>query len=146
MLAAYADTDLLCYRADGPEGLVQRQREHWDPPLDWAAETLGARLVPVAGVMHAPQDSAALDRLSARVHEMSSFQLTGLHDLVALSGSLILGLAAAMGWRDAETLWQLSRLDETWQEEQWGPDEEASALAESRRQAFLHAKRLFDLA
>lgn len=146
MLAAYGDADLLCYRAESPETLVQRQAETWDPALEWAAETYGARLLPCAGVVHQPQDGGALKRLSAEVHAMSPFQLAALHDLVSLSGSLVLGLAAAAGWREAEEIWQMSRLDELWQEEQWGRDEEAAAQAEHKRQAFLHAKRFFDMA
>ena len=94
MLAEYGDSDLLCYRADGPEALVERQAEQWDPMLDWAEATHGARLAPRAGIMHAPQDGAALDRLAARVHEMDAFELAAFHDLVSLTGSLVLGFAA----------------------------------------------------
>lgn len=145
MLADYGDSDLLCYRADGPEELASRQAESWDPALDWAATELGARLEPRVGVMHAAQALDSLQELRARVHAMTNFQLVGFHDLVSLSGSLVLGFAAAMDWRDAEILWQMSRLDETWQEEQWGEDEEARAAAEIKRLAFHHAKRFFDL-
>ena len=141
MLAAYGDSDLLCYRADSPDSLVARQAETWDPLLDWAEATYGARLEPRTGVMHVPQNADALSRLSQEVHGLDPFRLTGFHDLVALSGSLIIGLAAASGEHDLETLWQASRLDESWQEEQWGPDEEATALAEVKRQAFYHAQR-----
>lgn len=146
MVAAYGDTDLLCYRADAPEALARRQSEAWDPALDWAARVLGARLVPRRGILHRPQAAEALDRLSRRVRAATPFQLTALHDLVGLSGSLVLGLAAAEGWKDADAIWTLSRLDELWQEEHWGCDEEAQAGAAHRRAAFLHAKRFFDLA
>lgn len=145
MLVAYGDTDLLCYRAEAPEALVARQAELWDPALDWAHETLGARLTACSGVLHQPQDASALERLAAPVYGMTEFQLAGFHDLVSLSGSLVLGLAAARDWRAAEALWDLSRLDEKWQAEQWGADEEAETLAQTKRQAFLHAKRFFDL-
>ncbi|TMV03282.1 ATPase [Ruegeria sediminis] len=145
MLAAYGDSDLVCYRAERPASLIERQTEQWDPALDWAAEALGARLFPVAGVVHQPQSPAALAELRRRVHEMSEFQLAAFHDLVSLSGSLVLGFAAAQDWRDADEIWRMSRLDELWQEEQWGEDEEASAHAEIKRRAFLHAKRFFDM-
>ncbi len=144
MLAAYGDSDLLCYRAETPQKLVDRQAATWNPALDWAADALGVRLAVHRGVVHCAQDPAELARLTARVHGFSSFQLAGFHDLVSLSGSLILGFGAAMDWRDADAIWQISRLDETYQEEQWGPDEEASALSEIKKQAFLHAKRFFD--
>jgi len=146
MLAAYADADLLCYRADTPEELVARQAQVWDPLLDWAAERHGARLEPRRGVMHAPQDPQALARLAAPVHALPVFELGAFHDLVTISGSLVLALAVAEGRLDAETGWQLSRIDETWQEELWGRDEEAAEHAELRRQSFLLAAHLFDLA
>lgn len=145
MLAAYGDSDLLCYRADTPEGLVKRQAQKWDPLLDWAAETLGARLEPRTGLMHQPQAADQLNVLSARVHAMTDFQLAAFHDLVGISGSLILGFAAALGWGKPEEIWLISRLDEIWQEEQWGPDEEALIEAAAKRGAFLHAKAFYDI-
>lgn len=146
MLAAYGDSDLLCYRADHPEGLVERQTAGWDPLLDWADATFGARLVPVLGVMHQPQDKGALARLTAEVHGQSPFALAAFHDLVSMSGSLVLALAVIRGERDAETAWQLSRIDEVWQEEQWGVDEEAAEIAQRKRGEFLHAAVFHSLA
>ena len=146
MLAAYGDSDLLCYRADSPQGLVARQAEAWDPLLDWADATFGARLIPVQGVMHAPQNPKALERLAEPVHAMEPFRLTAFHDLVAISGSLVLGLAAIRGEREIGELWRLSRVDETWQEEQWGIDEEARAQAAVKESDFYAAKRFHDLA
>lgn len=145
MLAAYGDSDLLCYRADAPEELVERQAALWDPMLDWAAENLGARLEARTGVMHVPQASDSIRILSDRTHALSVFELAAFHDLVSLSGSLILGFAAALEARPVETVWDLSRLDETWQEEQWGEDDDATALALVKRDAFLHAKKMFSL-
>jgi chaperone required for assembly of F1-ATPase len=144
LLAAYGDSDLLCYRADSPESLVARQAEVWDPALDWAADVLGARLETRTGLMHAGQDADALAVLAARVHALNDFQLAAFHDLVSLSGSLVLGFAAALDWRPAEELWDMSRLDELWQEEQWGEDEEAVQTAAVKRKAFLHAKAFYD--
>ena len=146
MLAAYGDSDLLCYRADDPEGLAERQRQGWDPLLDWAGETFGARLVPVAGVIHQPQDPQALDRLSAEVHAQSPFHLAAFHDLVSMSGSLVLALAVIRGACAPDEAWALSRIDETWQEEQWGVDEEAAEIAQRKRGEFLHASVFHSLA
>ncbi|MCD1626278.1 ATPase [Seohaeicola saemankumensis] len=145
MIADYGDSDLLCYRAPAPAELVARQHEIWDPLLDWAANVLGARLGIASGVVHVPQEPVALDRLSQRVHAMDSFALAAFHDLVSLSGSLIIGFAATLDHLEIERLWQVSRLDEDWQIEQWGADEDAAALAETKRLAFLHAKRFHDL-
>lgn len=146
MLADYGDSDLLCYRAESPQELVEREAAAWDPYLDWAAETLGARLEPRQGLMHQPQDAEAIARLRAPVHAMSDFELAAFHDLVSLTGSLVLGFAATHRARDPEEIWQASRVDELWQEELWGEDEEATALAKRKRDAFLHACRFHSLA
>lgn len=144
MLAAYGDADLLCYRADAPQALVDRQAATWDPYLDWAAATFGARLHPRTGLMHESQDADALAALATPVHAMSNFELAAFHDLVSLSGSLVLGFAAAQDLHPALTIWAASRLDETWQEEQWGEDEEAQEVAKIKEGSFLHAKAFFD--
>jgi chaperone required for assembly of F1-ATPase len=141
MVAAYGETDLLCYRADAPEGLVRRQREAWDPLLDWAAERFGARLCPTVGVVPVAQPAAALDRLAAAVGDRSPWRLTALHELVVLTGSLVAGLAVAEGARTPDEAWILSRIDEDWQISQWGSDSEAEASAARRRAEFLDAVR-----
>lgn len=146
MLAAYGDADLLCYRADAPQALIDRQNDIWNPYLDWAADALGARLQPRTGLMHESQDPAALATLSRRVHALSDFELAAFHDLVSLSGSLILGFAAAQDLNPVLSIWAASRLDEIWQEEQWGEDEEAQELAKIKEGSFLHAKAFFDAA
>ena len=141
MLASYANSDLTCYRADRPGELAARQAAAWDPLLGWAAGRYGARLIAVEGVIHQPQPKAALDKLAATVHALTPFELAAMHDLVSLSGSLIIGLATADGHTDADEMWRRSRIDEDWQIEQWGHDDEAAAQTEEKRQAFLHAAR-----
>ena len=145
MLAAYGDSDLLCYRADAPAALVEREAAAWDPMLEWAQNELGVRLEPRTGIIHEAQSPEALTILSAKTHELSDFQLAAFHDLVSLSGSLILAFAAAKGGHDAGQLWEISRVDEIWQAEQWGKDDDAEAKAAVKREAFLHAKRMFDM-
>ncbi len=145
MLAAYGDSDLLCYRAEAPAELVARQAAAWDPLLDWAADTLGAQLEARQGIMHRPQDPVVLQRLSDQTFAMNNFELAAFHDLVSLSGSLIIGLAATRDARPIEELWEISRLDELYQVEQWGRDDEAEATAAIKKDSFLHAKRVFDL-
>ncbi|MHA7876712.1 ATP12 family chaperone protein [Roseivivax sp.] len=144
MLAAYGDSDLLCYRADAPVELVARQAETWDPYLDWAEARYGARLAPRTGIMHAPQAATALEALRAEVHRIDDFGLAAFHDLVSLTGSLVLGFAAAEG-QEPEAIWAASRLDETWQEEQWGVDEEAAELAARKKAQFQDALRVWQL-
>jgi len=145
MLADYGDSDLLCYRAESPTELAVRQAEAWDPLLDWAESALCARLHPRVGVMHAPQDPDALARLHRQVNLLDNWALTAFHDLVSLSGSLIIGFAALYDLYPAKTLWDVSRIDETWQQEQWGSDEEAEATALRKETDFVNAKRFHDL-
>ena len=143
-LAGYGASDLLCYRADAPEGLVARQRAAWDPMLDWAAEALGARLVTTEGVMPALQPEAALEALRSRVAAAGPWGLTALSEFTTLTGSLVLGLAALEGARPLDALWAASRVDEDWQAELWGADADEAARVAVKRDAFLQAGRLRD--
>jgi chaperone required for assembly of F1-ATPase len=144
-VAAYGDSDLLCYRAAAPAALRRRQAAAWDPPLAWAAAALGAPLATAEGVIHRPQPPASLAALRASVAAADDFALTALHELVALSGSLVLALAVARGALDPVAAWALARLDETWQAELWGEDAEAAAAAARRRAAFLRAARMLEM-
>lgn len=141
LLAEYAGSDLLCYRATSPRELVARQAEAWDPPLAWARETLGAGLEVTSGVLPVRQPEAAHRRLRAALEALDAFALAAVHDLVTLSGSLVLGLAVARGAMTAEDAWAASRVDEEWQASQWGRDEEAESSAAARRADFLAAAR-----
>ncbi|MDB2522292.1 ATPase [Planktomarina temperata] len=145
LIAAYGEDDLLCYRAPSPEELLTRQKEAWDPLLAWAAEHLDAPLRTVEGVMHVAQPANAVANLTARVVTQSPFQLAALHDLVSMSGSLVIGLAAQAEAFAIDDLWTRSRLDELWQIEQWGQDDEADATASLKRSAFIHAHRFYKM-
>lgn len=145
MLADYGGSDLICYRAQHPEALQQRQAQAWDPLLDWASTALGAQLRATAGVMPRPQPEASLQALRRPVHALTPFQLAAFHDLVALSGSLVIALAVTRGRLDAETAWDTSRIDESWQIAEWGEDEEAAEIAALKRADFLRADRFFAL-
>ena len=145
LIAEYGGTDLLCYRAEAPEALIARQAAVWDPLLDWAATVLGARLTVTQGVVPVAQPAAAQAALSARVAALDAFELAALHDLVGITGSLVLGLAVALGRLDAATAWDLARIDEAWQVEHWGSDDEAEAQAALKREALLAAERFWAL-
>lgn len=145
MLAAYGDSDLLCYRADSPEALVAKQAQGWDPLVDWSATDLGAPLQLRTGVMHKPQDPNSLTALRAHVAEMDAFRLTAFHDMVAIPGSLILGLAIARGRLNAQAAWDLSRIDEDWQISQWGEDEDAAKQADFKRNDLIAAEKFYVL-
>lgn len=143
MLAAYGETDLLCYRATAPAELVAEQARAWDPLLDWAATRYGVRWTVTSGVMPAPQPPETLAALSTEVTRLTPFQLTAFHDLVAMSGSLVIALAVTEGQGTPESLWEVSRIDEDWQTRHWGADDEALAQAARRRAAFLNAAVFF---
>ena len=145
-IAGYAETDLLCYRAASPRELVERQRKSWDPLLDWASDTLNARLFATEGIMPIEQSPDAVRRLKQVIDSHGDFGLMGLHDMVSLSGSLVLGLAAARDVLPPGDIWERSRLDELWQIEQWGEDEEAADVASTKAQAFMDAHRFFHAA
>lgn len=145
MLAEYAGSDLLCYRAEAPEALIDRQAAGWDPLLAWAAEVHGAPLVVTHGVIHVPQPPASLAALRAALFAQDEYRLAALHDLIAITGSLVLGLAVAAGRITAEEAFALSRIDEHWQAEQWGTDEEAAEMEAAKHRALTEAARFYEL-
>lgn len=145
LVAAYGDTDLLCYRADSPDELVQRQNAAWDPLLEWAATELSATLKTGIGIAHVKQEASVLVSLAKRVAQLDAFQLAAFHDLVGMSGSLIIGFAVTHKLLPVPELWHHSRIDEDWQIEQWGEDEEVNSTIEGKKAGFEHAARFYFL-
>ncbi|MFN4289194.1 MAG: ATP12 family chaperone protein [Brevundimonas sp.] len=125
-VARYGGSDVICYLADGPEALRDRQEAGWAPWRQWASERLGAPLVPVQGLLHQPQDAAALERLSVLALELDDFDLAALASLTSLLGSAVLAFAVQRGALDAVEAYELSRIDELYQQARWGVDEEAA--------------------
>ncbi|WP_421361356.1 ATP12 family chaperone protein [Agrobacterium rosae] len=122
----FSSTDLLCYRAGEPEAFVARQSEHWDPIIDWATYSLGARFILVEGVMHQEQPREAIAAFAVTLRKYdTAIELAALHTMTSLTGSAILALALAEGERSLEEVWALAHLDEDWTAEQWGEDEDA---------------------
>ncbi len=128
-LTAYGEDDLLCYRALAPAPLVARQAEAWQPWLDWAADTLDARLRSTAGIVHVDQPQAALAALRRALTRHDAYILAGLGVAVPAIGSLVLGLALATGGLTAGAAHRLGQLDAIFQAEFWGEDEEAALRA-----------------
>ncbi len=145
MLGGYGETDLLSYRADTPVELAARQAEFWDPVLEWASERFGGRLRVTQGVMPVAQPDDAVAGLAAPLHEMPSFPLAAFHDMVVLTGSIVLAHAIASDRLDGGEAWALSRLDEEWQAAEWGLDHEAEIAAEAKRRDLLDAERFWAL-
>lgn len=128
----FGGTDMLCYRAEAPETLIARESEHWDPYLDWAA-LQGARLVLAEGIMHVEQPAESIRALATLLRRHSSdLQLTALHTVTTLTGSLVLALALAEGQAEAEEIWRAAHVDEDFNISQWGEDHEAAARKAKR--------------
>ena len=127
-LLRFAGTDLLCYRADGPQRLVDRQNELWDPVIDWAHAALGARFVLAEGIIHVEQPKEAISAMGIHiVAHKSPIALAGLHSMTSLTGSALLAMAVAREHMSAEEAWTAAHVDEDWNLDQWGQDAEAAA-------------------
>ena len=130
----FSSSDLLCYRADAPQGLVERQSQAWDPVLDWARDALGARFILAEGVMHVEQPREAIAAVSLHLlRKKEPLRLAALHLITSLTGSALLALAVEEGAIDAEQAWAAAHVDEDWNIAQWGEDAEASARRAARK-------------
>ncbi|AKI00895.1 chaperone required for the assembly of F1-ATPase [Hoeflea sp. IMCC20628] len=128
----YAGSDLLCYRADGPEALVAREAKHWDPHLDWAA-SMGARLVLAEGIIHVEQPADAIRAIAVLLRRYATpLELTALHTITTITGSLVLALALAEGRAEPSEIWDAAHVDEDFNIAQWGEDYEAAARRATR--------------
>lgn len=125
-LLRYTDTDMLCYRAGSPEDLAARQAEVWQPLLDWAEETFGAKLKVVEGVIPVTQDESAHQGFGAAMADLDDWQLTALAEMVGVSGSIVVGFAMFAGALDGDQAFRVCHVDEDHQIEQWGEDAEAT--------------------
>lgn len=140
-LARYAETDLLCYRADSPPELVERQDAVWNPLLDWARDRYDVHFTLVTGIMHQPQPEATVERLAQAVAALDPFRLAALSPVVTITGSLVLGLALLEGAADADGVWQAAHVDEDFQAEIWGEDYLAIEAREAKRREYDAAVR-----
>lgn len=144
-LAAYAESDLLYYRADSPAELVTREEAAWDPLLVWARDRYDVHFETISGVMHRPQPAATIARLAEAVASRPPFALVALQPLVTISGTLIGALALAERAISADELWSAAIIDEAWQVELWGEDPEAEKARAARRRDFDSAVRFLSL-
>jgi chaperone required for assembly of F1-ATPase len=144
-IAGYAASDLLCYRADGPEELERLQAGTWDPILAWARDVLGAELAVAIGVMPVRQSETAVSAIARALESYDAFALSALHMMTALAGSAVLALAHAHGRLGAGEAWTAAHLDEDWQIAKWGEDAEAGARRARRWGEMQAASRLLSL-
>jgi chaperone required for assembly of F1-ATPase len=138
-VAAYAGTDLLCYRADSPIELRVRQDESWQPVLDWAAETLGLRFVVTEGIVPVEQEPGLVEAARLHLDLYDDYAMVGINRLTHGTGSVVLALAVAEGRLGPDDAYALSLIDELWQEELWGVDREAADRREIVRRDMLDA-------
>ncbi len=144
-IIAYLSSDLVCYRAETPAALVERQAAMWDPYLDWLRDELGAALVATTGVIATAQPDIAIDRIRSVLDGSAPDTLAGLRKAAAITGSAVMALAL---WRKAfpaAEIFAASIVDETFQMEQWGDDDEARARRDAMREEFLTAARFLEL-
>jgi chaperone required for assembly of F1-ATPase len=144
-LARYGESDLLCYRAEEPPPLAERQAAAWDPILGWARARYDVHFEVTAGVMHVPQPRATLARLDDAVAARDAFELAALSPVVTVTGSLVLALALIEGAADADTVWHAARIDDDWQAEMWGEDDLATRTTAAHKADFDAGARMLDL-
>jgi chaperone required for assembly of F1-ATPase len=138
----YAGSDLLCYRADAPKTLVDRQAALWDPILAWARDELGARLILSEGVMHVTQPEAATAALRKALPVADGWRVGATHVVTTLTGSALLAIALLHGRLTAEEAWNAAHVDEDFQIGQWGEDEEAVARRAVRQREMMAAAKV----
>jgi len=142
-IARYAETDLVCYRAEAPAALVALQAEAFDPVLAWAQEALGARFVTTVGVAHVAQPETALAAARAAVDAYrDSFAVAALHVMTSLTGSLLIALMTATGELTAAAAWRAAHVDEDFQIARWGEDYEAQQRRAARWRDFEAAAKV----
>ncbi len=145
-IAAFADSDMLYYRADrGQQALIDHQAEHWDPLLDWARQHYDVDFNLIHGIRYEAQPQATIERLGNVVEAQDGFAIASMLSLVGLAGSLIATLGLVEQTHDTETLWPLVNLEELWQEQQWGRDDVAVAMRNLKQAEFEAAARFLNL-
>lgn len=144
-LATYAESELIAYRADGPDSLLAAQASAWDQWVEWLARRYDVGLTITTGIMHVAQPPATLIRLHTAFAAFTPFQLAPLDPIVTITGSAVLALAVAEGELEAEAAYDIAHVDALWQEQQWGRDplaEKAEAERRTDLAAAVHFLRL----
>ena len=145
-LLRFAETDMLCYRAQEPTDLVSRQQKLWQPMIDWLAETHHVQLVVTEGILPVKQPQSALDALSATIDRLQDWELAALSSVTAAAGSLVIGLALIAGRIDEAEAFAMVQLDEDYQNERWGTDEEAARRQQALQGEIQSVATFVDLA
>lgn len=144
-ITRFAGNDALCYRADGPESLVELQNARWNPVLGWANGRLHTVFVTTAGIMPVSQSDQALQNFARALEPHDPWRLTGLHVLTTLTGSALLALAHEQGVLSVDDAWAAAHVDEDFQIAQWGEDQEAAERRAARQDEFRTASEFLRL-
>jgi chaperone required for assembly of F1-ATPase len=150
-IVKYAGSDLVCYRAEGPESLVRAQAETWDPILAFVERETGARFLCAEGVMHVAQPEASLAAVRAMIDRLvgagpgAPIALACLDVMTTLTGSALIALTLASGAISLEVAWAAAHVDEDFQMRLWGADAEAMARRANRFAEMAAADRLWRL-
>lgn len=135
--ARYAGSDLVCYRAEDPQRLIERQSLHWDPVLAWAKDTHGWRFTLAGGVVHVAQPEETLSSVKTHLHAITHpVRLSALHVVTTMTGSVLLALSLAEGAFGPTAIWNAAHVDEDVQMEIWGRDTEALERRKHREVEF----------
>jgi chaperone required for assembly of F1-ATPase len=143
-VAKFLGSDLICYRAGSPDGLIARQAQHWDPLIAWARDALGARFVLGEGVMFVPQPDEALAAAGSAI-PAEPWRLGAVSAITTLTGSALIALAMAQGRLSTEEAWAAAHVDEDWNIHQWGHDEQALERRAAREAEMQAAARVLAL-
>jgi len=144
-IVKFSGSDLVCYRADSPAELVAKQKEHWDPLIDWVEQAFGARFIVQTGIIHVLQPTESIDRFAGQIDRINCpVALSALHTVTSITGSALIALAIYQGEIEADAGWKAAHVDEDWQISQWGEDSEAANLRASRAREFNAAIILMD--
>ena len=141
-IGSYAMSDLLCYRAEAPDGLVERQAAGWDPLLAWAERELTVTFERTSGLMPVAQSPRVAGQMVVAVGGLDALQLAAVHVLTSLMGSAILALAVLRQRLDIDTAWRLAHIDEHWQIQRWGTDAEAEVRQAARHKTATAAAKV----
>jgi len=141
----FSASDMVCYRADGPDGLIVRQADAWDPVLDWARSTLGVRFNLAEGVMHVEQPRETIGAVGIYLRQRDDIlRLAALHVITSITGSALLALMLEAGALDVEGAWVAAHVDEDWNIEHWGLDAEAARRRALRKRDMAGAVALIE--
>ena len=145
-IVEFAGSDMVCYRAESPAGLVLRQTTHWDPIIAWAKADLKVDFATVNTITHKRQFAGTIQSLETYIKSLDPFSFVAVHNLSTLTGSALLAAMAAAGKIPADAAWLAANVDEDWQIETWGEDDEATARRAGRFNEFSACVKFVNLA